>query len=105
MIYLTYKHCQFDESTSVKNVWLSEHKDLEERYKQFLLENAKNKNIEINPHWYNLLDWQKFNSHLTETEYKHELKEWNRFLKTWSFDTFVRSKKLAVKQEVTNVFR
>jgi ATP-dependent phosphoenolpyruvate carboxykinase len=104
MIYLTYSNDYLCESTSVKNVWLSEHNDLEERYGKFLLDSAKDRNIEINPHWHNLLDWQKFNSHLTETEYNDELEKWDMYLKTWSFDVFVVTKKLATKQKVKNIF-
>ena len=73
--------------------------------KEFLLDNAKNRNIIINPHWYNIMNYENHNFHLTKKEYKQEVKNWGKFIREWSFNNFIEVKKYGEKQDVTHVVR
>lgn len=105
MIYLTYTNEPYEECSSVKNVWESDISGLEHMYGAFLLNEAKEMNFIINPHWYNGMDHENNNTHLTLPEYKKKLKQWNKFLKKYSFEYYISSKKLAIKVEHKHIFK
>jgi hypothetical protein len=93
------------EGSNVKNVWETPEKNGEERYKKFLLNNSKVKNIEINPNWFNILDFKIHNSHLSGQEYKIKENEWRKFLKKWTFDKFIEERMDGKKLEFKNIYK
>ena len=103
MIYLTYKYCSNWESTIINNVWESSFPDLEDSYKSFLLKKAKERDIVINPHWGNIMNYEDNNTHLKKSVYNKAVKEWTEYLKEMSFDNYVEVHGLATKKEVTSI--
>lgn len=69
MIYITYIDAKFENTLTVKNVWNVSYQNVEERYVEFMHEKAKEIDVVINPHWFNLMNWQDHNNHLSIGEY------------------------------------
>ena len=104
MIYLTYRNCSITESSTVNAAWESEHEDLKWRYKAFLLAEAIDRGITINPHWYNIMNRDNHHSNLTIQEYKLKEIEWRKFMKDNSFEAYIEREGLAVKIKHENIY-
>ena len=77
----------------VVSVWESTYSDLKERYSKFLMEESLKLNIVINPHWHNIMDYDKFHKHyLSLEEFKKLKKDWYNVLKNWRFEKFIELK-------------
>ena len=103
MLYITYESSSFDEGRNIKNIWQSDDKELLEKYKQFMLDSAKKQNIVINPHWLNGMNYEDHNTHLTREDYIHKLKIWNKYLRNWTFDTFISQICRGIKLEHVDI--
>jgi len=76
MIYVTYKYCPLSEANTIKDIWEVDCEDLEQKFRSYILGKARELNLEINPHWLNVLDFELHNNHLTQEEFKAKCKVW-----------------------------
>ena len=100
MIYIT--HYYSDDFRHINNVFDVENDNVKEAYSQYLESYALFLGIVINPHWYNIMDWEKFHPELTKQQYKAKEKLWKKYLKTNNIDWFIENvlngKKLNYKE-------
>ena len=89
MIYIRTHYDQLCETSSIVGVYQVPCKNAEEQYKLFMIEKAKEINLEINPHWLNALDYTKFNSHLSKPEFNKKLKEWSKIRRKWNISKYI----------------
>jgi hypothetical protein len=89
MIYITYRNCNISETFYVNNVWEVTCVDVEKTYLEFLLAQAEDMGITINPHWGNIMNHENHNSHLTSKEYREKEKEWKSMLRKWNIEYFI----------------
>ena len=97
MIYVVEKEDTKTQDFNVISIWYSKHDDLKDRYKQFMLNMAKDINVIINPYYYNMMDCKIYHPHLSEEEYLIKQEEWNSLIETWTFSHFICKFKLAEK--------
>ena len=105
MIYITYRNSNFDNSTTVHNVWSVECKDVEEKYIDFMHDKAKEINVIINPHWLNIMNWQDHNNHFSIGEYSNKEKQWIKIQRQWNIDKFICERLKGTKEYYRNVVR
>jgi len=102
MIYITKRYDSLCETSYINNVWEVKCDNVEELYKDFLAEKAKELDIVINEHWNNIMNRENHHPHLTEEEYKLKVKAWSKVLRQWNIDKFIgdilRGKKLKYKE-------
>ena len=103
MIYLIYKNCNISQESHVESAWHSNHEDLKWRYKTFLLSEAIDLGITINPHWYNMMNHDNHHPLLSKDEYKKKAKAWERFMKFNDFKAYIERERLAVKIKYENI--
>lgn len=89
MIYIT--HYYSDNFRHIKNVWEVSDSDVKKAYNEYLQSYALFLDIVINPHWYNIMDWEKFHPELTKQQYKAKEKLWKKYLKTNNIDWFIEN--------------
>lgn len=105
MIYITYTQDEFISGHSVKNVWETIIDDAEDSYKRFIAQNAKDRfHIVINPHWLNIMNYKDYHNLLEIDDYNKKRKEWNKFLKEYSFDKYLEEIVNAKKLEFRSVY-
>jgi len=103
MIAITYKHDMFGEEKYIKNVWSVKVNNPKALYLDYMIgRSEKEFGIVINPHWLNIMDWQKCNSHLKESEYIDKSKEWKKFLRRFDIDWYIQEILGGVKQVYVN---
>lgn len=105
MIYITYRNSNFDNSSTVNNVWSVKCDNVEEKYIEFMHEKAKEINVVINPHWLNIMNWQDHNSHLSIGEYGNKEKQWNKIKRQWNIDKFIADILKGHKEYYRNIIR
>ena len=105
MIYITYRHSNFDNSLSVNNVWSVKQDNVEEKYIEFMHKKAKEINVVINPNWLNIMSWQNHNNHLSIGEYGNKEKQWNKIRRQWNIDKFISEILKGKKEHYRSVFR
>lgn len=66
------------EATTIKDIWEVNSEDLEQKFRSYILGKARELNLEINPHWLNVLSFELHNNHLTEEEFKAKCKLWEK---------------------------
>ena len=106
MIYITKKYVdRYGEvDTYINNLFFigDNSIDPKEQYNEFLLEKSKELDLVINPHWYNPMNYEDHNPHISKTSYKKKCKEWERFLLKYDIDKFIENnlggKKLDYKE-------
>ena len=86
------------------SIWSSDCLDLEFKYKGFIKEQAVNRNIEINPNWLSIMNYDDWHTHLDRDDYRFQSKEWNKFLKVWTFEKFLELKTDAVRETYMTSF-
>ena len=86
------------------SIWNSDCLDLEIKYKEFIKEEADNRNIVTNTHWLNIMNYEDWHTRLRKDEYKNKSKEWKKFLKEWTFERFLDVKTNAVNQTYMTSF-
>lgn len=89
MIYVLKNWDGYD-GESIDSVWDIKHKDVESKYKEFMIEESEILGIVINPHWLNIMSHNPHHNFLTETEYKKAKKAWNKILQKQSIKWFLR---------------
>lgn len=89
MIYITYSNSNFHKKLVVKNVWNVKCDNVEEKYKEFMHEKAKEINAVINSHWLTIMNWQDHNNHLSILEYGNKVKQWKKIKRQWNIDKFI----------------
>lgn len=90
MIYITIEDDHDDTGYSVSNVYEIDSDNVVEEYKLFILEQAKEMNIVINPYWLNIMNYQDHNNHLSKSEYNRKSKEWPKLRNTHTIDNYIR---------------
>ena len=65
--------------------------NIEKKYKEFILEKAKERGIVINNHWLNIMNYPDYHSHLSIKEYDKASRGWSIFLKRNTLLKFVKS--------------
>jgi len=73
----------------INSVYEVSTQNVDEQYKLFMIEKAKEIDLEINPNWLNVLDYDIFNSHLTKTEFKQKTKAWHKLRKRWNITAYI----------------
>jgi len=90
MIFITNRYCQFTEGTNINNVWEVNSNNPEQDYKNFMISAAKeNFQIEINPHWLNMMNHKDHHPHLSSREYLKLLSLWEKYSKLWTIETYL----------------
>lgn len=89
MIYIKTHYDSLCEDTSVVGVYQVGCKDVEEKYKSFMLEKAKDLNLVVNPHWLNAMDYTNNNPHLSKEEYEAKCKQWKKILRQWNVSKYI----------------
>jgi hypothetical protein len=97
MIYVTTTYS--DDYTHIENVWDVNFDNVEELYKNFIIEKSIEMNIIINKYWLNIMDFELFHKHLTKTQYNNLSKKWKKFLRLWNKDKFIFEKLNGLKLE------
>jgi len=97
MIYITQIHDKQWDMVEVSNVWECDKANIKDLYMKFLLSEANSKNIVINEHRFNIMNFENWHKHLTKAVYKQKEKEWNKFLKSNNVDWFIEVKLLGKK--------
>jgi len=90
MIYITNKYS--DDYNHIQNVWQVDVDNAEELYLKFMIDKSIEMNIIVNPHWLNIMDYTKCNSHLTKNDYNILSKKWKKFLHSWNLDRYIFEK-------------
>lgn len=62
------------------------------KYKLFMLNSASKINVIINHNYYNIMN-KSHHEHLDDETYIQKCKEWNAYLKTFTFEWFLRTQK------------
>lgn len=94
MIYITYKINKYDTDVEIRNLWEITGEGIEPRklYNEFMVKQATQQyNLTINPHWLNVMDHQKLNSHLSTEGFKTNSKAWCKFKKSFPVDEYIRT--------------
>lgn len=92
MVYLIEHsiNSAFDfEADYVQTIITSPYDDCESLYKDFVLDKAVSLGLAINSHWFNIMDYDKFHSHIPPDEFKKLSKEYKKWFKEWSFINFI----------------
>ncbi len=63
--------------------------DVDERYKNFMINKAKNLGIVINPYWLNIMDKDLYHYDMSLKEYKRREKEWSHILNKITIGYFI----------------
>jgi hypothetical protein len=87
MIYITHNFT--DDVSFIKNVWNVNCINLDKRYSKFLKNKARKLNIVINDNYYNIMNYEVHNKHLSKKEYSKKIILWNGILKKWNIDTYI----------------
>ena len=88
MIVITQDHDY--ESTNIRNVWEVNSNNPEQDYKDFIIRFAQNNfQIEINPHWLNIMNHKDHHPNLSEAEYKEKVNQWGEFLRRWTIENYL----------------
>lgn len=103
MIYITNEYCELSDSTHILNVWKLEQDNVEELYKEFMLEKASTLGVIINPHWFMIMNYFDHHNHLKREEYIKLSKEWNEFKDVYTIDKFISDVLNGKKLEFTNL--
>lgn len=104
MVYLTYNLSELGECSEISRIWLSDHEDLEDQYREFVLKESLNRGIIINKHWLNIMNHEDHHKKMSEKEYDWAKRGWTIFLGKNNFDKFLGESKLAVEQHVEHIF-
>lgn len=94
------------ESDYIQIIIESPYNDCESLYKEFVLNKAKALGLTINSYWFNIMDYDKFHSHIPVDEFKKLSKEYKKWFKEWSFINFILNAcegKLIEHKKVTQV--
>ena len=86
------------------SIWSSDCLDLEFKYKKYIKGEAIKRNIEINPNWLNIMNYNYEHTHLKWYDYRLQCKEWDKFLKVWTFEKFLDAKTNAVRETYMTSF-
>jgi hypothetical protein len=92
MLHITYRSCNISEISYVNNVWEVDCEDVEKTYLEFLLAQAEEKGITINPAWGNIMNHENHHPHLSAKEYREKEKGWKKFLRKWNIEQFIGNK-------------
>lgn len=103
MIYITNEYCELSDSTHILNVWELDQDNVEDLYKEFMLEKASTLGVIINPHWFMILNYFDHHSHLKREEFSKLSKEWNEFKDVYTIDKFISDVLNGKKLEFTNL--
>jgi predicted transcriptional regulator len=103
MIYITNEYCEISDSTHILNVWEVEQSNVEELYKNFMLEKASSLGVVVNPHWFMIMNYFDHHSHLKRDEYSKLSKEWNKFKDVYTIDKFISDELKGNRLEFTNL--
>ena len=90
MIYITTTYSE--DYLHIQNVWEVNNDNVEELYKNFIMETSIEMNIVINKHWLNIMNYDNYHTHLTKTEYNNLSKKWKKILRLWNKDKFISEK-------------
>lgn len=88
MIYVLFELGESYECSNIQSVWEVD-VNVQDAKREFFLNAAKQRNIVINPHWFNIMNHSDHNSHLTKIEYSKVAKEWKKFLSFWNTRKFL----------------
>ena len=91
MIYLVREHNDFMEHKVVTSVWDVDHQDAERAYKEYMLGEAEEINLVINPHWLNVMDYINNNSHLDFDDYLAKKSFFQKFRERNPIDKFLEN--------------
>lgn len=97
MIYITIGNT--GDYNHIANVWQVDVDNVEELYKQFILDKSIEMNIIIHPYRLNMMNYNDHNSHLTKTEYNNLSKKWKKFQHLWNKDKFISDELNGIKLE------
>ena len=89
MIYIRNHYDRLCEDSIIAGVYDVPCKNAEEQYKLFMLEKAKEINLEINPHWLHELDYTLHNSHLSKSDYNKKVKKWHKIRRKWNMANYM----------------
>ena len=89
MIYIRTDYDSVCETTSIVGVYDVNCEDVEEKYKLFMLDKASEINLNVNPHWLNVLDYELHNSHLSELDFNEKCKEWKKIRRQWNIAKYI----------------
>lgn len=90
MIYIIYAPTPEYEPAEIDSLWQVDCDDAHERYKQFMLDKAKEINLVVNPHYLNVMNYKDHNKHLTLSEYQNACVVWRDIIKTKSFKYYLK---------------
>ena len=105
MIYITFRRSIIDDSQTINNVWDVNYVNVEELYKEFMIDKSESMNIIINPHWLNIMNYDDHNSHISIDAYKTKSKTWSKILRQWNIDKFISEILKGRKQSYTEIHR
>lgn len=80
-----------DEDGFPKSVYNGRKEDLGE-YKKFLIRSSEQMNVVINVNYYNMMD-KTHHEHLNDETYRFKRAEWSAYLRTFTFEWFLRTQK------------
>ena len=89
MIHIIYRSCNISETSYVNNVWEVDCVDVEKMYLEFLLAQAEEKGITINPAWGNMMVRECQPRYIPLEVYKEKEKSWKKFLRKWNIEHFI----------------
>lgn len=90
MIYLVEKYCDMAEHFIVDSVWEISSDKVEQDYQSFMRGEATGFNIVINPHYLNIMNHKDHHPKLSAKEYKAAEKSWNKHLKKWPIERYIK---------------
>jgi len=101
MICITSRYSDY--YSYIESVWDVNFDNVEELYAEFIIEKSVEMNIVINKHWFNIMNYDDHNKHLTKTQYNNLSKKWKKFLILWNKDKFISEKLNGIKLEFKNL--
>ncbi len=94
-----YIYIVLNDELTISNVFEHEKEDLKEQYRNYMLDNAKEIGLIINPHWLNAMNFEDYHAHLASKEYSDLCKKWRKFSKKNTFGYFLEHIIKAEKKE------
>jgi hypothetical protein len=101
MIYIYETYCDMAEHYRVDSVWECD-VNVQEEMSKFFSSAAKERNLVINPHYFNIMNFDH-HKHLSNSEFKKATKEWAKFLSHWTTKRFLKEVLKAKKIEFERI--